>query len=329
MSVETSRLAVVESVGNVTSSPRPSGWTTRPNSPCSAGGSEPSGRRDHVVEGMGRGYVALDAAARRQQHRIRLESHPLCEGDEQGRFVLAVAVAGLQHGGGEPRLEPADPERERDVAEILRHPAVHQAQRILQRPGGADEAGERRVERGSRHVAVARELAVPSGHVRPGSRLGDRDDLIDGVRVRGERLALHLGYLARRPDVNAPAADLGRTTPEGDIRLLDSHVERGGSVDDVARATGESPGGDAPAVLEVAGHDRLERLDRIAVVEQRARCDPSDRDAAHPHVGIDGGLLGHGGDALLLVRWLGADHLSAGPHHAHPVERQPLPPADV
>src|SRR5205807_8477802 len=128
-----------------------------------------------------------------------------------------------------------------------------------------------------RHVAIAREPAVPAGHVRPRLRSCDGDQLIDTVRVRGEWLPLDLRHVARRPEVDSPSADLRGAMPEGNVRLFDARLERGGHVYDVARAAGESPRGDPPAVLEVARHDGLERLHRMAVVEQGARSDPADR----------------------------------------------------
>ena len=69
-------------------------------------------RRDHVVERQGRRSVTRDPARARKEHRIGAQPQAAGQCDEQGRFVLAVAVAGREHRAGEPRLEAADPERE-------------------------------------------------------------------------------------------------------------------------------------------------------------------------------------------------------------------------
>lgn len=286
-------------------------------------------RRDHVVERVRGRQVPFHPTTRREQHGIGPQPHPPGEGDEQRRLVLAVAVPGLEHGRGEAGHVAADAERERDVADVLRHPAVHGAERVLERRRPPDDARERRIERRRHDVAIPRQRAVPVRHIRPGERRGDRDELIDPVRIRRERLALDLRHFARRPRVDAAAFPLGGATGEREISLLDPRRQPHRKIHDVARPPGQPARGHAPAHLEIARRQRLQRFDRVAVVEQRARGDAADRNASHPHVGVHRGFARHRGDGLLLVRRLVAQHLAVRPQHPYPVEREALALAHI
>src|SRR5256886_12331664 len=85
-----------------------------------------------------------------------------------------------------------------------------------------------------------------------------------------EWLPVDLGHVGRGPGVHSPTACFDDLAREGPVDLLDADGEARGHVQHVARAAGKPPRGHPPPALEVTGHHRLQGLDGVAVVEQRA-----------------------------------------------------------
>ena len=198
------------------------------------------------------------------------------------------------------------------------------AERIIRRGGARLDQRDRRIEPRRQRVAIAHEPGIPARDVVPLEGRGDRDALYDAVRVRGERLDFDFGHFGRGPCVHTPPLRLRGPAWEREIAFLDAEFEARGRVHDVARAPGEPAVGHPPGVMKVPGHDRLQGLDRVAEVDDRAGFDAGQRDPVDLHVRIHRVQGGGGRRGFLLVRRCGADDGPVRPNHTGPVERETL-----
>ena len=79
-----------------------------------------------------------------------------------------------------------------------------------------------------------------------------------------------------------------------------------------------------PPLPEVARHRSLHPLHRVAVVEQHAGGQAGNGDPPHPRVRVHGRVTRYGSGRFLLAHGLTADDRAVRPHHAGPVEGEPL-----
>ena len=229
---------------------------------------------------------------------------------------MAAGVRGLVAGQAQ---------RDGDVAEVLRHPAVHRPQRVQAGRGAPDEVGEARIQRRCHRVAVAHQACVPARHIRPRQRGSDHEADVDAVGIGRERLAhRRLRNVGGGPLVDAPPVCQHGARLGADVALPNLRRQRRRHVEDQPRPAGRPAGGDAPAREEVARHDRLERLDRVAVIHQQARREAAQRGTMHLGVGVHRILERRGHVAFLLVAGPLADHRAVGPEDPCPVERELL-----
>ncbi len=280
--------------------------------------------RDHVVELIDRRQRAIGVGARAQQQRVGCDAHPARQGDEQRRLVLAIAVFGVEHGGRLTRLIAADAERQRDVPDVLRHPAVHRAQRVLQRLGPGHELGELRVERGRDREAILGEPGVPARDVLPRGGAHHLDVGEHGVGRPGERLALDARHVLRRPHVHAPALRERHLRLEPQVSFLNARVIILRHVDDEPRAAREAARVHRPGRVEVARQRRLEALGGVAEVDDCPRGHARKRHAPDLAVRIHRRRQRHRRQRLLLVARPVADHRAVRLDHANPVDAQLL-----
>ena len=282
-----------------------------------------------MIELLHRGQCRVGTAARAEQHGKRGEAHAARERDEQRRLVLAVTVARLEHLRGQSRQVAADAQRERDVAEVLRDPAMHRPQRVLQRPGILHVLGQLCLERWAQRVPAAGEPGVPARECAPRNRRRHLDPDAQGVGHGRKRLGLELRDVLRCPRVDVPVVRDDFLALEMHVLFLDARCHGRRHIDQEARAAHQQAGGDAPAAVVIAGNERLHPLDRVAPIDERAGRHAAQGHAAHLLIRVDGGVECHRRERLLLVRRLRANDFAGRLQDPDPVDRQLLGAARV
>ena len=177
-------------------------------------------------------HRGIGAAARAEQHRERGNSHSPCHGDEQCRLVLAVAITRFDDLRRQARQVAADPQRQRDVAEVLSDPAIHRAQRVIQCRGFADALAELCFQRGRQLIASGGEIGVPVRHRGPGDRRPDIHANVERVGRRSERLGFDFLHVLRCPRVDAPAVRFRGLAFEADVLFTDARCDGRRDIDD-------------------------------------------------------------------------------------------------
>ncbi len=184
---------------------------------------------DHVVEAeVGRSGGRHRAARAVDDQVGRVDAQLAEHGAEQRHLVLAVAVAMREHLGSGARLQAADAEFDRDVADVVLHEARHRAHLVEQLRARGGELGDLLPDLGRGLAAAARQLQVPGTHVLPAAqrrrpaRGRERDPQAPGDLLprRHARLLAQRAHVVHHP-LQAAA---------GGLRRLLGVVEPGGVV---------------------------------------------------------------------------------------------------